>query len=197
MYVKREVTDSPERKIERITVNEVTTRKKSLPKRFAEAFIGGDDARTVIAYVVLEVILPATKDLVVDAGTQALERAFFGDGRPSNRRSLGSRPGYTNYSRYSQTTRPEPREVSRVARARHDFDEVVISTRAEADQVLSTMYEVLERYDSISVADFYDLVGVSSGHTDHKWGWEKLSGVRILRVNGGFILDLPKPEPLR
>lgn len=195
---KREVIPSGEiKRATQVTVNQVSKRKKPLGKRFVESFAGGDDARTVFGYVVLEVIVPATKDAIADAVSQGIERMLFGEARSTSRRT-GTRPGYTNYSRYSQTTRPaEPREISRVARARHDFEEVVISTRAEADQVLSSMLEVLEKYNVISVADFYDLVGITGTHTDNKWGWEDLRGVGIVRVRDGYLLDLPKPDALR
>ncbi len=195
-YTKREVVPS-EKKIEQVTVNQVSKRKRPLGKRFVESFTGGDDARTVIGYVVLEVIVPATKDAIADAVSQFVERSLFGEARSASRRT-GTRPGYTNYSRYSQTgRREEPREISRTARARHDFEEVVIATRPEADQVLSKMLEVIERYNVLSVADFYDLVGITASHTDNKWGWEDLRGVGIVRVRDGYLLDLPKPDPLR
>ena len=197
-YVRREVTPG-EKKIEQVTITKVTKRKKGLGKRFVETFAGGDDARTVFGYVVLEVVVPATKDLIADVGTQAIERFLYGEGRSAPRRPGAARStGYTNYSRYSQARPVEPREISKVARARHEFEEVVISSRPEAEAVLSAMYEVLEKYKAISVADFYDLVGITAGHTDIKWGWEDLRGTTIVRTRaGGYVLELPKPEPLR
>ncbi len=197
--IRPEVTRSEEPRIERVTVNAVTPRKKSLGKRFVDSFAGGDDAQSVISYVILEVVVPATKDMIAEGASQFVEGLLFGDRRPSARRP-GTRTGYTNYSQYSRSSTPrrdEPREVTKLSRARFDFAELVISTRVEAQQVLDAMYEALEKYRAISVADFYDLVGMSSQHTDNKWGWESLNSVRIIRVGGGYILDLPKPEPLR
>jgi len=42
----------------------------------------------------------------------------------------------------------------------------------------------------------YELVGLDSTHTDHKWGWEELTGAGVSRIRGGYLLDLPEPEPL-
>lgn len=197
-YTKREVKPSEDPKVVQVTVNQVVKRKKSLGRRFVESFATGDDSRTVIQYVMLDVIVPATKDAIADAVSQFVERSLFGEPRSASRRT-GQRPNtsYTNYTKYSSPSRSEPREISKTARARHDFEEVIISTRAEAEQVLSSMLEVIEKYNSITVADFYDLVGITGNHADNKWGWEDLRGTGIVRVGGGYLLDLPKPDPLR
>jgi len=40
------------------------------------------------------------------------------------------------------------------------------------------------------------LVGLAATHTDNKWGWTDLSGAGVSRIRGGYLLDLPEPEPL-
>lgn len=86
--------------------------------------------------------------------------------------------------------------MSRQARAQHNFDEIVLQSRTEAEEVVDRLFEVVSRYGSASVADLYELVGLSSTHTDNKWGWDDLQGAGVSRVRGGFLLDLPEPEPL-
>jgi hypothetical protein len=54
----------------------------------------------------------------------------------------------------------------------------------------------VSRYESASVADLYELVGLSSVHTDNRWGWTDLTGAGVSRIRGGYLLDLPEPEPL-
>lgn len=68
--------------------------------------------------------------------------------------------------------------------------------RAEAEEVIDRMFELVSRYGSVSVADMYELVGLASTHTDNKWGWTDLSGAGVSRIRGGYLLDLPEPEPL-
>lgn len=174
-------------------------RKRSLRKQFKETFVAGD-ARTAIQYVLFDVLLPAAKDMVVEAGAQGIEKLIYGDSR---RRSL-TRPqagptGYVSYNRMAQGgsrfSGPE-RALSRRARARHEFDEIVLDERSEAEDVINLMFELVSRYGSASVADLYELVGLSSNHTDNKWGWTDLSGAGVSRIRGGFLLDLPEPEPL-
>jgi hypothetical protein len=49
----------------------------------------------------------------------------------------------------------------------------------------------------MNVADLYELTGLESNHTDMKWGWTQLRGAKAVRLRtGGFLLDLPEPQPL-
>jgi hypothetical protein len=86
--------------------------------------------------------------------------------------------------------------MSRQARARHDFDEIVLESRTEAEEVIDRLFDLVSRYESATVADLYELVGLASSHTDHKWGWTDLRGAGVSRVRGGYLLDLPDPHPL-
>ena len=171
-------------------------RKRSLRKQFKETFVAGD-ARSAIQYVIFDVLLPAAKDTVVEAGSQGIEKLIFGD----SRRRGSTRPpagptGHISYNRYSTGSRqtgPE-RAISRQARARHNFDEIVIDDRSQAEEVIDRLFELVDRYESASVADLYELVGLPSVHTDNRWGWIDLTGAGVSRIRGGYLLDLPEPE---
>lgn len=192
----------PEReKIKPVVTSAATQRKKPLGKRFAETFVGGD-ARGTLLYVASEILVPAAKDMMADALTQGFERIIFGESRSGNRRS--SRPAtnsFVNYSRMStnnrQPDRRDDREISRRARAGHDFDEIILATRAEGEEVIDSLNELIHQYDVATVADLYDLVGITSAHTDGKWGWDDMAGARVERVrSGGYLLDLPRTKPV-
>lgn len=199
---KKEKT-TPEKKIERVVESEVVRRRKPLGKRFLETFAGGD-AKSVLGYVMMDVLLPAAKDTIADAVSQGIERMLFGEVRSTSRRT-GHRPtggssGYVSYNRYTSGNpamrREEPRSVSSRARARHDFDEIILATRVEAEEVIDRLFDLVSRYESATVADLYELVGVSGNYTDDKWGWTDLRGAGVTRVRNGYLLDLPKPENL-
>lgn len=193
--------EAAKKNIERVTSGEVIRKKKSLRKQFAETFVAGD-MKTAVRYVMFDVLLPAAKDMVVEAGSAGIEKLIFGESR---RRRTMSTPqsgptGYVSYNRYSgpmgSGLQSAQRAISRQARARHDFDEIVLDSRAEAEEVIDRLYEVVNSYDSASVADLYELVGLASNHTDHKWGWTSLHGSGVSRIRDGYLLDLPDPEPL-
>jgi hypothetical protein len=86
--------------------------------------------------------------------------------------------------------------MSRLARSQHDFDDIVLDSRVEAEEVIEKLFEVVSRYGAATVADLYELVGLSTAHTDQKWGWTDVRGAGVSRIRGGYLLDLPDPEPL-
>ena len=187
----------PREKVQRVTRSEVIQRKKPLGKRFKETFLGGD-ARGVGSYVVLDVLLPALKDMVADAGSQGLERMLYGEVRSTSRRGGYKSGGLIGHTPYNRAYRPDPREAvsSRRARATHDFGEFIIETRVEAEHVLNGLLALIEKYDQATVADLYDLLGVTWAYTDSKWGWTDLRGADFRRVREGYLLELPPTESL-
>lgn len=198
--VNTEPSKKPEeKKIESVVQGEVIRRKKPLGKRFLDTFVGGD-AKSVLGYVMLEVLLPAAKDTIADAFSQGVERMLFGEARSTSRRT-GSRPGtgYTSYNRFSPSSshrREDPRTISRQNRARHDFDEIILATRVEAEEVIGRLFDLVSQYDQATVADLYELLGVDGNYTDRKWGWTDVRGAGATRVSGGYLLDLPRPTEL-
>lgn len=193
-------TDKPaapsREKPQRVTVSEPKQRKKPLGKRFTETFLGGD-ARGVGSYVVLDVLIPAMRDMVTDVVIQGVERLVYPDGgrRRSSRVGTGI-VGHTPYSRISSGVRPETRDISRRARATHNFDEILIDTRHEAEEVINGLFRQLEKYGQATVADLYDLAGITPAYTDNKFGWTDLSGTDIRRTGGAYLLILPAPVTL-
>jgi hypothetical protein len=188
------------KEIPRVVSGEVVRKRKSLRKQFSETFVAGD-LKSSVRFVVMDVMLPAAKDMVVEAGSQGLEKLIFGDSRRRGSTTPQSGPtGFVNYTRYamgsaSRMTSPQ-RALSRQARARFDFDDIVLESRSEAEEVIDRLFDLVSRYESATVADLYELVGLASAHTDQKWGWTDVRGAGVSRVRGGYLLDLPEPEPL-
>jgi hypothetical protein len=200
---KKAVPDVPPRRVERpVVTSKVVRRKQPVGTRLKELFIG-DSAHNVWNYVALDVMLPAAKDMIADAVSQGVERMIFGEARSTSRRT-GQRPGgYVAYNRYSpgnsqptQNRRDERREVSRRSRASHDFDEIILATRVEAEEVIDALFNLVGKYETATVGDLYELVNVPSNYTDDKWGWTDLRGAGVTRVRNGYLLDLPRPEAI-
>lgn len=191
--------DEP-KEVKRVVQGEVVRRKTPLGRRMTQNLIGGD-AQSVWGYVFGDVLAPAFRDMIADAVTGGVERMIFGDSTHSRSRSRHrggpSRTDYNSISRGRPSHRDEPRrELSRRARSSHSFDEIILETRVEAEEVLDRMEAFLDKYDSVSVADFYELCGVSGNYTDQKYGWTDIRTASIQRVRGGYLMNMPKPEPL-
>ena len=199
--------ETPE-KAEQVTIGKVVTRKKPLGKRFTETFLGGD-AKSVMHYIVQEVVLPAVKDAVVDAGSQFIERMIFGENRSARSRAAsrwGTVGTYTNYQAMSQPSRSAAnfqtvnnpqRTISRQAKASHNFSEIILSSRAEAEMVLDKLQDRVNKYEQATVNDLYDLVGITGDFTDEKYGWTDLTSANVRRLRSDqYLLDLPSPIQL-
>lgn len=183
-----------EKKVEKVVVTEVRRRKKPLGKKFSETFVGGD-AQSVWLYVVNDVMVPAAKDMIADAVSQGIEKMLFGESRGRSRGANVS--SHVSYNKISTQQRkgPDPRkDISHRARATHDFDEIILGTRAEAEEVLDALFTLISDYDVATVADLYEMVDQTGNFTDEKWGWVDMRGAGVTRIRGGYLLDLPRPE---
>jgi hypothetical protein len=186
-----------EKKVDKVVSGQATRRKKSLKKQFSNTFFGGD-LKSATHYVVFSVLIPAAKDTLAEAGSQGIEKLIFGEsrGRGGMRKSGLGYVAYNRLTAQSPAMQPKSPILSRQARVRHDFDEIMIDSREEAEEVIDRLFDLLSRYEVASVADLYELTGIKANHVDQQWGWTNLKGAGVSRMRGGFLLDLPEPEPI-
>jgi len=201
-FVSKTQNRQERRPEEQIVTGEVIVR----PKRgvsWGKALLA--ENTTGIGQIIFEdVILTGVKTILVDTVSTfadtislAVRKAILGSTAvPSNqyRRPVA-------YYAYSGTSRSRAevigeRVLSRQARARHDFTEVILADRGSAEDVIDRLREIVDYYGAARVADLYDLVGVSDDYTDNGYGWTDLRSARARAVRGGYLLDLPRPEPL-
>jgi len=191
-------------KIEKIVVGTVKTQKKSFSKKLAETFLE-DDTKSVGNYIFHDVLIPAAKAAISDMVGGGIEMLLFGEKRGGRTRREGGK-SFTSYgSYYGSSDRNKDslrdkdrgsREISKQGRSRHDFDEIVLETRGEAEEVLSSLVDLTIDYGMASVADLYDMVGIASNFTDNKYGWLDLRDSSVRRVRSGYLLNLPRTQPL-
>ena len=75
-------------------------------------------------------------------------------------------------------------------------DGIIVGTRKEGEEVLDNLGDILREYGQVSVADFYDLVGILSEYTDNKRGWKELRYTGLHKSRYGYTFSLPDPIPL-
>ncbi|WP_314456015.1 hypothetical protein [uncultured Actinomyces sp.] len=188
-------------KLQAVTTSAVQ-RKMSIGRRIKNALVV-DDAKSIGAYLLEDVVIPTVKTLISDIAVGAIERALYGEarGRPMSSSRISGR-GYTPYNRiYSSGSRVTPpddgpgdrRELSRDARRSHDFGEIVFESRAEAYEVLDRLNDQIKNFDVATVGDLLDLSGITATHVDENWGWRTLATAQVRRVRNGYILDLERP----
>lgn len=192
----REAAQAANRPRPEPVVTATRERKRSIFGQVVHDFVQ-EDRHSLMEYVVIDVMLPAAKNLITDMISKGASRLFYGDDRAS--RSGGRPTGYYNYggTPQGQARRADPRPpLTRQARATHKFNDVIIDTRGEAEDVLDGLRTLIDQYGSASVNDLYDLLNMSGDFTDNKWGWEDLRKAGVRAIRGGYVLDLPDTVPL-
>lgn len=168
---------------------EVTPHKKS----FLERLSGG-----ITGYLTTEIVIPAIKNIIVESVTSGINMAVFKETTP---RSYGSGSGPSRYNKrdytknYDRSTYRPAENRSPKVRASNRVDDYIIRDREEALEVIHSLIGFASRYGSASVADYYDLINVETTYTDGSYGWmeEDIRHVTIRPVNGGYLINLPKP----
>lgn len=190
------------RKLEKVVAGAATKRKVPLGRRLVETF-AGDSVHNVRQFILADVIVPAIKTMLSDAVTQGFERLLFGGTARNRPTGAGYRPrqNHTSYQNIfngnNQMGRGSSREISTRASATHNFDEVILDSREEANDVLEALEEAIKEYGTVTVADLYDLVGITGNWADGQWGWTELRDAEVRLIRGGkYVINLPSTEPI-
>ena len=190
---RNEQKELPKKKVEKVVKGNVRVRKKTQASKFKDVFIS-EDVSNVKSYILMDVLIPAIKKAVSDIVTDGIDMILYGgSGGGSRKRSRSSKISYTNY--YDRRDEERRHSDSRT-RSGYGVDDIVLDTRGEAEDILQRMDELIDTYGIVSVADLYDLVGVSGNYTDNKYGWTNIRNAEPVRVRDGYMLRLPKAGPI-
>lgn len=192
-------------KLEKIVDVAPKKAKRGLLSRLITGVIGPEGLPGIGEYVNNEIIKPAIKNIIYDGITSATRMALFKDkGGPSNSYGYRNYQPHQSYrptnnynSQYSHPNVPQPSQRDRTTRSRYGvLEEYTIEDRFVAAQVLTTLTEQADRYDTASVADYYELIGVDSVFTDNDYGWtyDSLTRASIVPTRGGYIIKFPPVE---
>lgn len=173
-------------------VAKAKTKKKSEVKKFADVFIA-EDITSVKDYIVNDVLIPAAKKAISDIITNGIDMILYGEAKGRDRRRDGG--SRVSYTKYYERDRDRDYDRTRTRRSVYDYDDIILDTRGEAEDVLNRMDDLIDAYGMVSVADLYDLVGISGNYTDNKYGWTNLRNAEVRRTRDGYLLKLPKALP--
>ena len=174
-----------EKKVEKVVSGKTSTKKKSGIRKLSDTFLS-EDVSNVKSYIFSEVLLPAAKKLVSDIVTNGTNMLLYGEIK--NKKGNSSKVSYSRY--YDDRSRDYR---SPVVRNNFDYDEIIFETRGDAEAVLDAMYDILNQYKVVSVAELYDLASITThNYTCNNYGWIDLRGSSVVRVRDGYILKLPR-----
>lgn len=182
-----------QKKVEKVVTGAVKVKKKNELSKFASIFIS-EDVKNVKNYVFMDVLVPAIKKAISDIVTDGIDMILYGGSGRSKKNSISSKVSYRSfYDRRDDDRRSdEPRH-----RSTYSYDDIILDDRGEAEDVIFRMNELIDKYKVVTVADLYDLIGVTGSYTDNKYGWTNLRNAEVVRVRGGgYMLRLPKALPI-
>ena len=177
-----EENNAPREKREKIITGEAKTRK-----RLSDVFIA-EDVRTVKNHIFMDVVVPAIKTVIVDIVTNGIQMMLWGD-TINHGRAPGTKYNYGNcYNSLNQ-----PQRTQKTNYTGYGYEDPIVTSRGDAERILQEMSEIIQEYGQASVADLYDLCGITGRQTDMNYGWTEMPGARPIRIPEGYVIQMPRP----
>lgn len=197
-HKSREITPpTADKKITPVVQGVVSQKKKS---KFASTFLA-EDIGNIKTYVLSEVLVPAIKKAFSDVVTNGIEMLLYGETKRRDSRDR-DRVSYVKY--YDRDRDSRDRHSSDRDRRRDEYptrtenyQNIVVPTRADAEEVFNRLDEILEVYNIVSIADVCELCGIRAEYTDHSYGWTSLRTAEPQKVRDGWLLRFPKAVPIK
>lgn len=178
-------------KLEKVIKGTAKTKKNEM-RKLRDIFIS-EDVKSVKSYILMDVLVPAIKDAIEDIVTNGIRMVLRGE-TSARKSSSASKISYNriydskiNNDRFARDSSPS---------LRYSYDDIILESRGEAEDVITRMEEIIEEYGFVRVADLYDLVGITGDYTDNKYGWTSIRSAEPVRVRNGYMLRLPRAVPL-
>lgn len=175
-------------KMTKIVNGEAKTRKKSGAKKFLNIFVP-EDTESVKNYILMDIVVPGIKNAIADV----ISIMLFGEAGRLGKGGYGEK-SRISYQKYYRDDKDDRRDYNKPrSAAGFDYDDILFETRGDANLVLDQLESAIAMYGIASVADLYDLAGITCrSYTANKYGWTDIHGAKIVRVGDGYVLLLPR-----
>lgn len=194
--VKAEKAANERKRLEKVIDGTAKVKKKNGVNKFTDTFIS-EDFNNVKSYILMDVLVPALKKAISDIVVNGIDMMLYGETRRDRKGSYNSNNvSYRNYYEHGRDDRDRDRFGGSRLRSTHYFDDVYVDTRGEAEEVLDRLDEAIDTYGVVSIADLYDLVGITPAHTDFKYGWTNIRNAEAVRVRDKYLIKMPKALPI-
>lgn len=203
--------EAEKREVNKVIKGTARVHQKTTGEKIKESFFG-EDIGNVGDYLLLDVLIPAAKELFDTFLTNAKDIILYGEVRDAPVRGRTGRRGNGSYVSYDGYSRRSRRDTESARRARFDFSYIDFDSPDDIDDVIDEMRDIFTVYNEITVAQFYqsaDPDGIRVSPTDSNWGWLDIrafttADIRKVRrrnpdtgeMEFKWLLDLPRPKPL-
>jgi len=184
----------PEKRTRKGIRSQAIRKKKTWAQTIAQAFIG-NESQDVISYILSDVLIPAAKSTIQEMVQSGIEMLLFGETKSHSRSKSNKDRSIVSYGTfYKDRDREERRPMYR---DKFDLNDIYFKDHSDAEDVLTGLCDLLEEYEQVTVADYFDLAGIEGVTWAHnKWGWENLRRAHCTHTRHGYAIVLPNPVEL-
>lgn len=189
---KRPLGEKEEKRPDPDPIAKGKEKKPSFRQRLTESFLStsGEDIKDA---VIFDWVIPGIKNIV----ESVVHMILFGDKTdPRIIRSRGESRlgGGLPYNKYYDDKK---RKEEYISRPKSRQPEVVFTTRQEAEEVMTKMFDEVSKYGRVTVKDLYSMSDMPTEYAMSNWGWRNLTGTTVVEVRGGYMIKFPKVEEMR
>lgn len=166
-------------------------------KRFM-SFLVAESPKDIAKNIGTNLVVPRLKGALEEAANALLAGLLWGNGgsRPHNGIIQGTVLN-SNTAVYGGVVNGgvSPAQLAAAALPQRPagYQDLKVPTQQYAEALLTNLYQLLNEYRMVSVADLYESARMPTEPADNKIGWMSLEGARIEKARDGFILALPRP----
>lgn len=185
--------ESVEKKVEKVISGSAKQKKTSEFEKTIKLFLT-EDLNNLKTYIIMGVLVPTIKKSLNDVLICSIN-ALFGNVSQKSSPTV-SKISYNNF--FDRDIRQ--RDISPMLKINdgYSYDEIYLDSRGDAELILETMADAISQYGVVSVADYYDFVGINTdNYTNNNYGWTNISSAKIITTRDGYLIKLPKAQQIR
>ncbi len=183
----------PEKRVDKAIVSGARVRKKSEARKLVDVFLP-EDVEKVKSHIIFDVLIPSAKKAIYDMITNGSEMLLYGESGAGTRKSGAS--SKISYRQFYDDRNEHRTEAPRRLNSVMDYEDIVVDHRGEAESILERLDEMVSMYGMVSVGDLYDLVGITAPYTANNYGWTDIRNARVVRIQDGYAIKMPRVRPL-
>lgn len=186
-----------EKEIDKKEIKKITSAnpvKKNIVQRLIRTFIGEVKFSDALANARRDIVIPTLKNILSDASKSVIDSMIYGSGVPPYRSNNTNRK--VSYGGYYSSNNPKP--IPQITGGKGHVEKYYIENRNDAIYVLNELKNYIDIYGIVTIADYYEMIGVETKTHHHNWGWGifDLEGVTISSNSGGWVINLPRAKDI-
>lgn len=182
------------KKIEKKKTQAIVNAKTKKKSKFNN-IIRREDVDNIKHYAISDILIPSCIKIIDEIITTSKNIILYRDGKTSDRRTNVHRVSYNKMSPRDDIS-SYSRRINRRENVGFYADDIILESKSEVEDVIDALGDLIDSYKVASIADLYDIVNITSDHTDNNYGWTSIHGFDIVRDRDGWLLRSPKAKPI-